>query len=140
MKTVYPVILTQKKDEKDTILVEVPDIHKTTQGFGIFDAFGMARDLIELYCVTREDEGEEIEMPSDIRDVDLNKAEFKDVGESFITMIDIDTDSYRKKFDNRSVRRNVTLPAWLNNEAEKAKINVSKVLQRALMETLNVYE
>ena len=36
------------------------------------------------------------------------------------------------------VRRNVTLPNWLNIEAEKAHINVSRVLQEALMNTLGV--
>ena len=138
MKTVYPVIFTQKNDEKNTVLVEVPDIHQTTQGFGLFDAFAMARDLIELYCITMEDGGDEIEPPSDINCININKAEFKDVGDSFAALVDIDTDAYRKKYDNRSVRRNVTLPAWLNKEAEKAKINVSKVLQKALMETLGV--
>ena len=38
--------------------------------------------------------------------------------------------------DNRTVRRNVTLPNWLNQEAEKAHVNVSKVLQEALMARL----
>lgn len=40
--------------------------------------------------------------------------------------------------DNKTVRRNVTIPNWLNQEAEKAHINVSKVLQEALMSRLGV--
>lgn len=53
-------------------------------------------------------------------------------------MIDIDLDKYRMKADNRCVRRNVTLPNWLNALADEAGINVSKTLQDALMQVLNV--
>ena len=52
--------------------------------------------------------------------------------------MDIDFDVYRRKIDMKTVRRNVTLPNWLNREAEEAHINVSKVLQEALMTKLGV--
>ena len=45
---------------------------------------------------------------------------------------------YRRKIDTKTVRRNVALPSWLNYEAEHAGINVSRVLQEALMNVLNV--
>ena len=35
MKQVYPVIFTQLNDEKDTVLIEVPDLEIITEGFGI---------------------------------------------------------------------------------------------------------
>ena len=54
------------------------------------------------------------------------------------TLVDVDLTSYRKMLDNRTVRRNVTLPNRLNQEAEKAHVNVSKVLQEALMARLGV--
>ena len=53
-------------------------------------------------------------------------------------MFDVDFKIYRKIMDNKSVRRNVALPNWLNREAEQAHINVSKVLQKALMEVLGL--
>ena len=49
-------------------------------------------------------------------------------------MVDVDFAEYRKKMDNRMVRRNVTLPNWLNLEADRLHLNVSKVLQEALAE------
>lgn len=55
-----------------------------------------------------------------------------------MSFVDINFDEYRRKVDNKTVRRNVTLPNWLNLEAEKAHINVSKVLQEALMVKLGV--
>lgn len=53
-------------------------------------------------------------------------------------MVDIDSTEYRRKIDTKSVRRNVALPSWLNYEAEHSGINVSKVLQDALIQVLNV--
>jgi len=55
-----------------------------------------------------------------------------------LTMVDVDFTAYRRKLDNRTVRRNVTLPNWLDYEARKADLNVSKVLQEALMLRLGV--
>ena len=52
-------------------------------------------------------------------------------------MVDLDIDEYRRREDNRTVRRNVTLPNWLNQKAEKAHINVSGVLQEALKQKLS---
>jgi post-segregation antitoxin (ccd killing protein) len=46
--------------------------------------------------------------------------------------------AYRRSVDTKTVRRNVTLPNWLNQEAEAAHINVSKLLQEALMNRLGV--
>ena len=53
-----------------------------------------------------------------------------------MTLVDIDVAEYRRKNDNKMVRRNVTLPNWMNVAAEKEGLNVSKVLQEALRERL----
>lgn len=139
MKSVYPVIFTQTNDEKNTVLVEVPDLEILTEGFGMADAIDMARDAIGLNGITKEDRGEEIKEPSPIGKISADKGTFAELGESIVSMVDIDFVAYRRMVDNKTVRRNVTLPNWLNQEAEKAKINVSKVLQEALMAKLGVY-
>ena len=140
MKAIYPVIFTEKKDKKDTVLVNVPDLDVQTEGYGMVDAINMARDLIALQCVYLEDKGEAIPSPSKANDIDVSRGMFFNSGENTVSLMDVDTTVYRKKMDNKSVRRNVTLPNWLNQEAELAKINVSKVLQKALMETLGLTE
>ncbi len=139
MKSVYPVIFTQTNDEKNTILVEVPDLEILTEGFGMADAIDMARDAIGLKGITKEDMGETIKEPSPIGEISADKGTFAEQGESIVSMVDIDFVAYRRMIDNKTVRRNVTLPNWLNQEAEKAKINVSKVLQEALMTKLGVH-
>ena len=138
MKSVYSVIFTLTGDDKDTVLVEVPDLDIFTEGYGIVNAIEMARDAIGLAGLTLEDIGQEIPQPRDIKDIPWNVAEFIKEGKSFVSLVDIDFTEYRRKVDNRSVRRNVTLPNWLNREAEKAHINVSRVLQEALIQKMNL--
>lgn len=135
MKAVYPVIFTKTED---CILVEVPDLQILTEGKDLVDAIEMARDAIGLKGISLEDAGMEIPEASDIESVDASKGTFSDDGEGMVSVVDIDFMEYRRKVDNKTVRRNVTLPNWLNREAETAHINVSKVLQEALMVKLNV--
>lgn len=138
MKYAYPVIFTRTEDEKDTILIEVPDLEIMTEGFGIADSIEMARDAIGLSGITLEDMGRPIQQPSDMRKIDLKKSEFASAEKSFISLVDVDFAKYRKKADNKMVRKNVTIPNWLNKAAEKEKINVSRVLQEALIEKVRL--
>ena len=142
MKVVYPVIFT----EVDTnILIEVPDLEIYTQANdaskkkgSLADAVMMARDVIGLSCISMEDSGKSIPVASKISDIDVKKGAFYEEGESFVSVVDVDLVAYRQKNDMKMVRRNVTLPNWLNLEAEKSHINVSKVLQEALINVLGL--
>lgn len=142
MKVVYPVIFT---DVETNILIEVPDLEIYTEANEdgkkkgtLADAVMMARDAIGLCCTVREDEGREIPDPSNMKDIDLKNSAFYEEGKTFLSVVDVDLVVYRQKNDMKMVRRNVTLPNWLNREAEAAHINVSRVLQEALMNTLNL--
>ena len=79
-----------------------------------------------------QDENEPIPEPSNIKDIVTEDEN------DIVTLVDIDFNDYRKKNDLKAVRRNATLPNWLNQEAEKSGINVSAVLQEALKQKLNV--
>ena len=76
--------------------------------------------------------------PSSLSDIDITKGTFYGEGTALVSLVDVDLIAYRRLIDNKTVRRNVTLPNWLNQEAEKAHINVSRVLQEALMMKLGV--
>lgn len=138
MKKVYPVIFTPLHDEKNTVLVEVPDLKILTEGYGMADAIYMARDAIGLKGIDCEDSGKDIPEASEVSTIDVSKGTFAADGMGMVSMVDIDFVEYRCKVDNKTVRRNVTIPNWLNQEAEKAHLNVSRVLQEALMTKLNV--
>ena len=63
MKQVYPVIFKQLNDNKDTVLINVPDMNILTEGFGLQDAIEMARDAIGANGITLQDLGMEIPVP-----------------------------------------------------------------------------
>lgn len=136
MKAAYPVIFTETKD---TILIEVPDLEILSEGTDFINAIEMARDAIGVTGISMEDRGEKIPEPSNIKDIDVLNGTFAEEGKGIISMVDVDFIVYRRKNDNKAIRRNVTLPNWLNQEAEAAHINVSRVLQEALMSKLGVY-
>ncbi len=143
MKVTYPVIFTEVETN---ILIEVPDLGILSEANeegkkkgSIADAIMMARDAIGISCIEAEDQGSEIVCASKISEIDISKGVFFEAGKSFVSLVDVDLVTYRRMLDNKTVRRNVTLPNWLNHEAEKAKVNVSKVLQEALMTKLGVY-
>lgn len=135
MKTVYPVIFT-KTDE--CCLVEVPDLEILTQGTDMENAIEMARDAISITIVSLEDNKQDVPDPSDVYSIDVEGGTFADEGKSILSMVDVDTDDYRKKIDIKPVKIKVSLPSWLNYEVNEAGINVSRFLQDALIEKLNI--
>ncbi len=142
MKQVYPTFILNTNDGSEhSFLVCVPDMEIFTEGDSFADAIEMARDAIGLSGISMEDNKEELPAPSDqnaaIEKVKLYTEEI-DFSKGVLTYVDVDFSEYRKKVDTKTVRRNVALPSWLNYEAEHAGINVSRVLQEALMNVLNV--
>ena len=135
MKKVYPVII--KKSGND-YLVFVPDMEIYTEGKDEFDAIVMARDAIGLKGIEMEDMG--ITLPESSTYAEAIALAKKDADEDFdfsdgiVTFVDVDFASYRNKMRNRAVKKNCTIPYWLNEEAEAMGLNFSKVLQNALME------
>jgi len=129
MKVAYPVILT--KGEK-YIVVYIPDFNINTQGKDYIEAIEMARDAIGMMGIDFEDEGKALPEPSDINKV------LEDAESNIVTLVDVDFTEYRRKNEMKTVRRNVSLPSWLDLEAQKAGINVSALLQVALKKELNL--
>ena len=142
MKQVYPTFIVNTNDGSEhPFLVCVPDMEIFTEGDTFADAIEMARDAIGVAGISMEDNKEELPTPSDqLAAIEKIKQDTGviDFSEGILTYVDVDFLEYRKKVDTKTVRRNVALPSWLNYEAEHAGINVSRVLQEALMNVLNV--
>lgn len=135
MKNVYPVFIQQ---HGSNYLVYIPDIDHYTEGSSFYDAIYMARDLLGTVSLERD-----LPNPSSIEDarrIAEEKADEPDFKYSTgsLVPVDIDTDDYRKKHDTRAVKKNCTIPSWLNDQAEAAGINFSRVLQDALIERLSL--
>ena len=128
MKQVYPVIL--HPEPEGGFSVSVPDLNIGTQGETIAECIDMARDAIGLWGICEQDEGRVIPEPSGLM------PEHED-GE-LVTLVDIDFDAYRRAHDMRTIRKNVTIPSYLNDLAERAGVNFSQVLQDGLKQRLGV--
>lgn len=126
MATVYPVILTK---DGDGYFVTIPDFEINTEGGSLEEAIFMARDAIGINGIQLEDEGERLPEPF--------SHEYEKEDGDIETLVDVDFVEYRKKHDNRTVKKNCTIPYYLNVEAEKAGINFSRLLQEALRQKLN---
>lgn len=123
----YPIILI---DEGTGYYVEIPDFDIATQGQDLADAIAMARDAIGLMGIDMIDEGKELPDP--------RKLDYTCKSGELLTFVDVDFVEYRKRVDNRAVKKNCTIPYWLSVEAEKMGVNYSKVLQEALIKYLGI--
>ena len=128
MKNSYPIVLTPGVDGYS---VYIPDFDTGTQGEDLTEAIEMARDAIGLMGIDMEDDRKALPVPSDISEVRKSDADI-------VTLVDVDFTEYRLKNDMCAVRKNCTLPSWLNYRAEAAGINFSQVLQNALMKELHL--
>ena len=130
MKTVYPVVFTKIPEG---YMASVPDFPLDTSGADFAEAIYMARDAIGIMGVSLQDDGTPLPAPSSPESISCDSGDI-------VSMVDIDFDEYRRANDIRTVRRNVSLPSWLNFEAEKAGVNVSSILQTALKRELRISE
>ncbi|MGX8701402.1 type II toxin-antitoxin system HicB family antitoxin [Caproiciproducens sp.] len=128
MKKVYPVVLTPAEHG---YVIYVPDLQINSEGKDLAEAIYMARDAIGLWGISEQDDGRKIPEPSSSADIDHDPDEI-------VTLVDIDFDAYRRANDMRTIRKNVTVPSWLNDLAEKANVNFSQVLQDGLKQRLHV--
>lgn len=128
MKQAYPVIITK---DKDFFVASIPDFETGTQGESLAEAIEMARDAIGMCGCYMQDEKKDIPIPTDIGNITKEASDI-------LTLVDVDFDEYRKKHEMRTVRKNVTIPSWLNEEAESANINFSALLQKAIKAELHL--
>lgn len=121
---VYPIYITK---EDNDFLVYIPDFDINTFGNTLANAITMARDAIGLMSIQLEDENKELPEPFSVACEEKGDIQ---------TLVDIDFCEYRRKHDNRMVKKNCTIPYYLNVEAEKRGINFSRLLQEALMQKI----
>lgn len=96
-------------------------------------AIYMARDALAMWLDYLMDEGQKIPEPSTPSDIPLEPGQF-------VTMIDVDMTAYRRRKNSKAVKKTVTIPAWLNEEAEARKLNFSAILQEGLKKHIGVNE
>ena len=127
MKLIYPAVFYPFSDGSGGYTVEFPDLPGCiTEGKDLEEAFEMATDAASGWVLEELEEGNTVPEPSDYVEVKPREG-----GRVNIVLLDID--KYAEKYGEKAVRKNVTIPAWLNTFAEKRKINFSKVLKEAIL-------
>jgi len=128
---IYPAILTYADDG---ISIEFPDLPgclpcaDTTE-----EAFRNAKEAMALHLYTSEQDNEILPEPTSIQKI-------KTDSNQTVTLIEVWMPIFRDAIENRSIKKTLTLPKWLNDAAEQNHVNFSQVLQDGLKKTLGVYE
>ncbi|MCI6653313.1 MAG: type II toxin-antitoxin system HicB family antitoxin [Ruminococcus sp.] len=132
MKLVYPAIFSPL-EEKKGYCVTFPDLPgAVTEGDTLADALEMAVNCAGLWVLDELEDGNEVPKASEPSNITL---ESKD---DFINLIVLDVDAYAEKYGQKAIRKNCTIPAWLNTISEKEHLNYSAILQEALIEKLHL--
>ncbi len=138
MLSAYPACIYKEKDGGYSVIF--PDLdHLATCGETLDEALAMAVDCLAGYLFEAEKEGTTVAPPSNMNDIDISE-EYDDYVQAFVNIITVDVEEYAKKHFERSIKKTLTIPLWLNNMAVSRDINFSQVLQSALKEKLNIRE
>ncbi|MBR5239925.1 MAG: type II toxin-antitoxin system HicB family antitoxin [Clostridia bacterium] len=124
----YPAIFTPEDTGYTVSFPDFPGCY--TQADTLEEAYQYAADAIGLYA---QNEKGDFDLPdATFHDVDILES-----GE-FFALVAFNKTEYLKRNSTKAVKKTLTIPSWLNELAEKEKINFSNTLQIALMEKLNL--
>ena len=132
MKYVYPAIFTTEGRKTLVSVPDLPGLH--TFGNNMADALFMAQDALEMWLWDAESKREAIPLASNQKKI----AKLCKSPDQVVSMVAADTDEYRRQNDTRAVKKTLSIPAWLNHQAEKANAPFSQILQQGLKEYLNI--
>jgi predicted RNase H-like HicB family nuclease len=127
MKLIYAAIFTPWEDGNG-FTVEVPDLPGcVTEGDDLVSAIEMGTDAACGWILGELEDGNSYPQPSNYDDIDVPDGSFKN-----LLMLDID--AYAEQYGSKTVRKNITIPAWLNTYGEKNHINFSRILTESLLQ------
>ncbi|MCL6590152.1 MAG: type II toxin-antitoxin system HicB family antitoxin [Firmicutes bacterium] len=128
-KYIYPAILTYADDG---VSIEFPDLPGCLPcANNTEEALKNAKEALELHLYGMEKDGDEIPKPTDIKEIKLEKNQV-------VILVEVWMGLVRDEIENKSINKNLTIPKWLNDLAEKNHVNFSQVLQVALKEYLGI--
>lgn len=130
MKLIYNAIF--ENCEEGGYAVSYPDLPGCyTWGDDIEEAIEMAQEAAYGWLMVGIEDGEEIPKPTP-------REKMQPVDDGFINTIVIDMNYYDEKFGNKSVKKTLTIPAWVNDASIRAGLNFSQVLQDGLKQRLGI--
>lgn len=142
MLSIYPACFFKEDNGYSVIF---PDLnYLATQGDTLEDAVVMAVDCLAGYLYTAKMDNEKFPKASKLSDINIDRLsdELDITGtytDAFTNMVSVDVKAYAKEHFDKSVRKTLTIPAWLDTAAQEEGINFSKTLQEALMSKLKAH-
>lgn len=138
---VYPAIF--HKTIEGGYIVIFPDLDNgATEGRTIEEAMKMAEDYIGTWLYDDFIKGKDLPKASNINEISLDipedEKDFYIDGESFKTLVSLDMIRYVNECKSTTVRKNVTIPSWLNEMGKNYNLNFSNLLQEAIKKELNI--
>lgn len=135
MLSVYPACFYEENDGRYSVIF--PDLnHLATYGNDLNDAMNMAIECLASYLFELKISKEPAPKPSDMKSIDI-KAEYDEYKSAFVNMVSVDVDDYAKKHFTKSVKKTLTIPAWMNDYVVENKLNCSAILQEGIMGRMN---
>lgn len=127
-KFFYPAVFHTA--EEGGFWVSFPDIPEClTEGDDMERAYDMAVEALGLSLTSMEEHRESIPAPSDFNTIKLREGEF-------LVIVEFDMAAYRKKHRSKAVKKTLSIPEWMNEEANALGLNFSQILQEALIAKL----
>lgn len=137
MLSAYPAVFFE---EENGYSVVFPDLnYLATCGETLDEAFTMAVDCLAGYLYWLQLDNEPLPLPSSMANLNLNDvAKELDLTpeNGFVNMVTVNVSEYAKIHFEKSVKKTLTIPSWLNRAALEQNINFSQVLQNALIDIL----
>ncbi len=97
------------------------------------EAVECAKEAMKLHLYGMELDGEEIPQPTPWNAIHTEPNQS-------IVLVEVFMPPFREKQRNKYVKKTLSVPTWLNAEAEHCGINFSQVLQAALKDRLHIPE
>ncbi|ATU20713.1 type II toxin-antitoxin system HicB family antitoxin [Bifidobacterium choerinum] len=127
MKLTYPVILEPYEEDGGGYVATVPDMPGlVTYGSSLSETMEMVQDAACGWVLTELEDGRPAPRATALMDVDTEDVNAQKA------LILLDMDAYAEKYGRRAVRKNVTIPAWLDTWASRQNLNYSHTLRDAL--------
>ena len=125
MKLIYPAIFYPCED-KEGYTVEIPDLPGcVTEGDSLADAILMGTDAASGWVLDELEDGKPIPPASSLENI-------KPDADGIVNLLVLDMDSYAEKYGEKSVRKNISIPAFMDTYVERNGISLSKITQNAI--------
>ena len=125
MKLIYPAIF-YPFEEGEGYTVEVPDLPGcVSEGDTLADAILMGTDAASGWVLDELEDGNPIPAASATSELHPEEG-------GIVNLLVLDMDSYAEKYGNKAVRKNITIPAYMETYAEMHGLSLSKVMQDAI--------